>query len=208
MKALNVFDEYRNNPSFNVVKSSLGYFSLPPNMKDFFRSFIFLMDSNQDYYFYGEHHLCSKFIVKFYNNEMRTVKLKDFKDVKVQRSIVGSYTVTNGKQIRINYDSDEKFLVEKLERLLEINAKLFERCLAMKELIIYCDNVDAIPSNPVSMIIANEIEIFTGYTVKILTCPDFNVTLTPSHEHVVNNGSFVVNSDSIHDNLFNYEIFR
>lgn len=208
MRALNVFDECRNNPSFNVVKSSLGYFELPQNMKDFFRSFIFLMDSNQDYYFYGEHHLCSKFIVKFNDNEMKTVKLKDFKDVKVQRSIVGSYTVTNGKQIRINYDSDEKFLVEKLERLLEINAKLFERCLEMKELIIYCDNVEAIPSSPVNMIIANEIEIFTGYTVKILTCPNFNVTLTPSHEHVVNNGSFVVNSDSINNSLFDYEVFR
>lgn len=35
MKSLNVFDEYRNNPSFNVVKYSLGYFFITTKYERF-----------------------------------------------------------------------------------------------------------------------------------------------------------------------------
>lgn len=205
MKELDVFGVSRKNPTLDVSKASLGYFCLPQNIKDFFESFIFLMDEEQDYYLYGENNLCSKFIVKFVGNEMITVKLKDFKNIKVLRSITG---FCSGKRVKIHYDSDEKYLVEKFEKLLEINAKVLEKCIAMKESIIYCDNVDAIPSTPVPMIIANEIEVFTGYTMKILTCPRFNITITPSCEHIVNDGSFVVISDSAKNDIAYYEAFR
>ena len=208
MKELDVFGVSRKNPTLDVAKASFGYFRLPQNINGFFKSFLFLMDEEHDYYFYGENNLCSKFTVKFVGNEMVTVKLKDFKNIKVLRSIVGSYSSSYEKRIKIYYNSDENYLVEKFEKLLEINARVLEKCIVIKESIIYCDNVDAIPSTPVPMIIANEIEVFIGYTMKVLTCPKFNINITPSYEHIVNDGSFVIISDTMKNDIAHYEAFR
>lgn len=197
------------SPKFvGVVTDKFGYYQLPQNLKSFFQSFMFFIDGNDDYYFYGEHSSCSKFIVKFVGNELRTVRLKDFKSVKVVKNIIGCIQESNTGKVKIQYNYDGEFLINKLWNLLECNSELIEKCLSMKESIIFCDEVESIPSEPTNMIIANEIEVFTGYTMKILTCPGFSITITPSFEHTTNDGSFVVDSGLLKYGNFDYKVFR
>lgn len=196
------------SPKFAVITDTFDYYQLPQNLKSFFQFFMFFIDGNDDYYFYGEHSSCSKFIVKFVGNELRTVRFKDFKSVKVLKSIIGCTQEHNTGKVKIQYNYDGEFLINKLWNLLECNYKLIKECLCMKESIIFCDEVESIPSEPTNMIIANEIEVFTGYTMKILTCPGFSVTVTPSFEHTTNDGSFVVTSGLLKYGNFDYKVFR
>lgn len=190
------------------IKDKIGCYRVPQNLKSFFQSFMVFIDVNDDYYFYGEHLSCSKFIVKIVGNELRTVRLKDLKSVKVVKKIIGFTEDLNTGKVEIHYNCDEEFLVNKLWNFLECNSELIEKCLSMKESITICDDVESIPNEPTNMVIANEIEVFTGYTMKILTCPGFSVTVTPSFEHATNNSSFVVDSGILKYRSFDYKVFR
>lgn len=212
MKDSNVFGNFTsihvNISEFDFGKYSLAYANLPSSLSDFFENFIFLKDKNGDFYLYGENSSINKFIVKFTNYGMSTVKLKDFINIDVVDQIFGVFSHLPSGRIKLYFNSNGIYLIDKLDSLLDSNSKIINNCVKIKNSIINCDNVDSIPSNPVSMIIANEIEIFTGYTVKILTSKNFTVTVTPSTEHIINDGSYVVYSPIPFCGKFDYNVFR